>query len=75
LHHRTQTPDYPGGKRNKVWEAKSDTWQAEGTRNMLRRIEVLFYGRGDPSILGRYRLGTARSVAEWGDAIGLDLSD
>ncbi len=67
--------NYPDGKRNKVWEAKSDTWQAEGTRNMLRRLEVLFYGRGDPSILGRYKLGTERTVAEWAEATGLDLSD
>ncbi len=40
--------NYPDGKRNKVWEAKSDTWQAEGTRNMLRRLRVLFYGDGRP---------------------------
>jgi hypothetical protein len=67
--------NYPDGKRNKVWEAKSDSWQTEGTTNMLRRLHVLFYGRGDASILGRYRLGTERTVAEWAQTIGLDLSD
>jgi hypothetical protein len=66
--------NYPDGKRNKVWEAKSDAWQAEGTENMIRRLQVLFYGQGDPQILGRYRLGTERTVAEWADVVGLDLS-
>lgn len=65
--------NYPSG-RNKVWEAKSDAWQAEGTQNMLRRLDVLFYGRGDQSLLGRYVLGTERTVGEWAEAIGLDLS-
>jgi len=67
--------NYPNGKRNKVWEAKSDAWQTEGTRNMLRRLQVLFYGRGEQSMLGRYRLGTERTVAEWAETIGLDLGD
>jgi hypothetical protein len=67
--------NYPDGKRNKVWEAKSDTWQADGTRTMLRRLQALIYGNGDPSILGRYALGNERTVEEWAEATGLDLSD
>ena len=42
---------------------------------MLRRLDALIYGRGDPSILGRYGLGAQRTVAEWAEATGLDLSD
>jgi hypothetical protein len=66
--------NYPDGKRNKVWEAKSDSWQVEGTRNMLRRLQALFYGAEDQNILGRYRLGSERSVQEWADLVGLDLT-
>jgi hypothetical protein len=65
--------NYPGGHRRRVWEAKSNEWQAERTREMIRRIHALFYGCGDPSILGRYGPGKVRTVAAWGDAVGLDL--
>ncbi len=67
--------NYPDGKRNKVWEAKSDSWQADGTRNMLRRLHALFYGSEDPKILGRYGLGSERSVADWAELTGLDLTN
>jgi hypothetical protein len=40
---------------------------------MIRRIHNLFYGRGDPSALGRYGLGSERTVAEWAEAAGVDL--
>ncbi len=33
--------NYPEGQRHRVWEAKSDSWQAEGSRNMLRRLHAL----------------------------------
>lgn len=66
--------NYPGGHRRKVWEAKSDRWQGEHTDRMIRRIQALFYGQGDVRELGRYGLGGERSVAEWAEAAGLDLS-
>ncbi len=64
--------NYPGGHRRKVWEAKSQEWQSAHTDQMIERLRALFYG-GDPSILGRYRLGTERTVAEWAKLAGLDL--
>ncbi len=67
--------NYPNGERNKVWEAKSDSWQSEGTEIMLRRLQALFYNRGDRASLGRYGLGRSRTVADWAEITGLDLSD
>ena len=64
---------YPDGKRNLVWEVKSTDWQAEHTEGMIRRIQAIFYGKGDTSILGRYTLGTERSLDEWAKAAGLKL--
>ena len=66
--------NYPNGHRHKVWEVKSDEWQGERTDLMIRRINALFYGKGDRAQLGRYGLGDRRSVAAWGAATGLDLS-
>jgi len=66
--------NYPGGHRRRVWEAKSQQWQAEQTERMIRRIHTLFYGRGDPRELGRYGIGSERSVTQWAEAAGVDLS-
>ncbi len=65
--------NYPNGERHKVWEAKTDGWQAEHTATMLRRLQAMFYGKGDPAILGRYGLGTERSLDEWAELAGLKL--
>jgi hypothetical protein len=65
--------NYPNGERHKVWEAKTDGWQAEHTENMIRRLHALFYGKEDPAILGRYTLGTERSLDEWAELAGLKL--
>ena len=67
--------NYPGGRRHRVWESKTAEWSRRGTDEMIRRIHILFYGRGDPATLGRYGLGSEREVREWGEAIGLDLAD
>ena len=67
--------NYPDGLRHKVWEAKSEGWKAKHTDLMIERIGALFYGRGDRSQLGRYGVGSARTVEEWADAAGLDLTD
>ena len=66
--------NYPDGQRHKVWEAKSSRWQAERTESMIRRLQILLYGWGDPRDLGRYGLGDQRSLAQWADASGLDLT-
>ncbi len=65
--------NYRGGHRHRVWEAKSQLWQSEHTDRMIRRIHNLFDGRGDPRELGRYGLGSQRSVVHWAEAAGLDL--
>lgn len=65
--------NYPGGYRHKVWEAKSGDWQNERTQLMISRLQALIYGKGDVGSLGRYGPGTERSIAEWGEAAGLDL--
>lgn len=65
--------NYPDGKRHKVWEAKSDKWQDQHTDEMIRRLHALFFGKEDPSILGRYSAGTERSLEEWAEAAGLEL--
>ncbi len=65
--------NYRGGHRRRVWEAKSEGWQSEHTDRMIRRIHNLFYGRGDPRALGRYGLGSERTVADWAAAAGVDL--
>lgn len=65
--------NYPQGNRHKVWDAKSREWQSRQTEGMLRRLHALFYGKEDPAILGRYTLGTERSVDEWAEAAGLEL--
>ncbi|MEM7584909.1 MAG: GlcNAc-transferase family protein [Acidobacteriota bacterium] len=64
--------NYPDGHRRKVWEAKSERWQHEHTDRMIQRLRALFYG-ADPTILGRYSLGTERSVADWAKLAGIDL--
>ena len=66
--------NYPNGNRHKVWDAKSDEWQEDNTKEMIRRIHVLFFGRGDPKSLGRYTLGSERSVEEWARQAGLKLA-
>ena len=66
--------NYPDGHRHKVWEAKSSRWQQERTERMIRRLHTLVYGQGDPRDLGRYGLGNERSVADWAQAAGLDLT-
>ena len=66
--------NYPDGKRHKVWEVKSDSWQAERTELMIRRMHCLLYGVGDPAMLGRYGLGKERTIAEWAEQAGVDLS-
>lgn len=65
--------NYPDGYRPRVWETKSDAWQGERTENMIRRLRALFYGIGDPAILGRYRAGSARTVDEWARLAGLEF--
>ncbi len=65
--------NYPDGERHKVWEAKTDRWQAEHTDGMIRRLHALFYGKESPSILGRYTLGEVRSLDEWAELAGLKL--
>lgn len=64
---------YPGGNRHKVWEAKSDQWQQDRTNNMIQRLYALLFGRGDPKMLGRYTLGTERSLEDWANEAGLKL--
>ncbi len=66
--------NYRGGHRHRVWEAKSDVWQSEHTDRMIRRLHTLFYGRGDPRALGRHGPGSARTLADWAQAAGVDLS-
>jgi len=65
--------NYPGGLRHKVWEAKTDRWQSEHTEGMIKRLHAMFYGKEDPAILGRYRLGTERSLEDWARLAGLKL--
>lgn len=65
--------NYNNGHRHKVWEAKATQWQTRSTNEMIRRIHTLFYGRGDPSILGRFGLGKARTVSEWAKLAGVSL--
>lgn len=66
--------NYRGGLRHRVWETKSDRWESEHTDRMIRRLHNLFYGRGDPREMGRYGLGGQRTVAQWAEAAGVDLS-
>jgi hypothetical protein len=66
--------NYPDGNRHKVWEAKSQQWQNSGTEGMIRRIHALFYGKEDPRVLGRYTLGSERSIEEWARLAGLNLN-
>jgi len=66
--------NYPDGYRHQVWEVKSSEWQNDRTDLMISRLQTLIYGKGDPSTLGRYGPGKARTVAEWGEAAGLDLT-
>ncbi|HEY0707355.1 MAG TPA: GlcNAc-transferase family protein [Polyangia bacterium] len=66
--------NYPNGYRHKVWEAKSGRWQNERGALMISRLQTLVFGRGDPRTLGRYGAGKMRSVAEWGEAAGLNLT-
>jgi hypothetical protein len=66
--------NYPDGYRHQVWEVKSSDWQNERTDLMIKRMQTLIYGKGDPSTLGRYGLGKERTVAAWGEAAGLDLT-
>jgi hypothetical protein len=66
--------NYPDGHRHKVWEAKSNRWQAERTDLMIRRLHALVYGRGDARQLGRYGPGSVRSIADWARFAGLDLT-
>lgn len=65
--------NYPDGNRHKVWEAKSDRWQIEHTDGMIKRLHAMFYGKEDLNILGRYSLGTERSVEDWARLAGLKL--
>jgi len=64
--------NYRIGYRRRVWETKSGTWQAEQTERMLKRFHTLIYGKGDPASLGRYGLGTVRSIEEWSAHAGVD---
>ena len=64
---------YPGGNRHKVWEAKTEKWQEENTSIMIQRMHVLFFGRGNPEMLGRYKIGEVRTVGEWAREAGLEL--
>ncbi len=47
-------------------DSAQDAWK------QLRGIAVL-YGKGDMSTLGRYGIGNARTVDQWGEAAGLNL--
>ena len=40
--------NYPNGNRHKVWEAKTDKWQADNTDEMIRRMNALFFKQGRP---------------------------
>jgi hypothetical protein len=66
--------NYQDGHRHKVWEAKANHWQAQKTKMMIRRIHTLFYNLGDVSDLGRFGPGQLRTVSEWAEAAGVDLS-
>lgn len=66
--------NYKGGHRRTVWEAKSDRWQRERTERMIRRLQNVVYGWGDPNDMGRYGVGQVRSREEWAVEAGLDLS-
>ena len=66
--------NYPDGYRHQVWEVKTGQWQKERTALMVRRLQTLVYGKGDLQTLGRYGPGTQRSIADWGEAAGLDLA-
>jgi hypothetical protein len=66
--------NYPGGYRHKVWETKSGKWQNEHTDKMVQRMQTLVFGTGDMKTLGRYGPGKERSVREWGELAGLDLT-
>jgi Glycosyltransferase (GlcNAc) len=65
--------NYPNGYRHRAWETKSGTWQAARTELMISRLQTLVYGKGDMRTLGRYGIGNARTVADWGQAAGLNL--
>ncbi len=65
--------NYPDGGRHRVWESKSDRWQSDHTEEMILRIQALFYGKGDAKHLGRYSLGSERTIAEWAELAGLKL--
>jgi hypothetical protein len=66
--------NYPNGYRHKVWETKSGGWQKERTDLMVSRLQTLIFGQGDIRSLGRYGPGAERSIAEWGQVAGLDLT-
>lgn len=66
--------NYPNGYRHKVWETKSGDWQEERTQRMIGRLQTILFGRGDRRSLGRYDLGSVRSVADWGRFAHIDLS-
>ncbi len=65
---------YPDGNRHKVWEAKTMKWQEDNTDGMIKRLHALFFGREDPRILGRYKLGSERTVDAWAQEAGLKLT-
>lgn len=65
--------NYPNGVRHKVWDVKTDNWQDEHTQNMIRRLQAMLFGKGDPAMLGRYQLGTERSLDQWAELAGLKL--
>lgn len=65
---------YPEGYRRKVWETKSRGWRDDATDNMLKRLDALIYGIGDPSILGPYGPGDVRTIKEWAEKLDIDLS-
>jgi hypothetical protein len=65
--------NYSEGFRRTVWETKSKSWQTEATERLRQRLDALIYGRGDAAILGRYGLGTVRTVEEWAAKAGVDL--
>lgn len=64
---------YSIGRRLKLWEIKPRQWQSDQTHSMMRRLDALIYGIGDPSILGRYGLGTERPIEEWAEKAGVTL--
>lgn len=66
--------NYPNGYRHKVWEVKSSQWQNDRTDLMVSRLQTLVYGQGDLRSLGRYGLGNERSVDEWAEVAGLNLT-